>query len=75
MTRALASYLSRGMRGLVSDIEATNYASRKSTVRMGYSEFGTIVIARIAGRYMIRASAGCRPSGFEIVSDEPSRDL
>jgi len=46
MTRALASYLSRGMRGLVSDIEATNYAS-----------------------------AGCRPSGFEIVSDEPSRDL
>jgi hypothetical protein len=66
MTQALASYLSRGFRGFVSYVESTNYASRKSTVRMGYSEFGTIVIVRIAGRYLIHRGSGCSPFGFHI---------
>ena len=66
MTKALELYLSRGFKGLVSYVESTNYASRKSTVRMGYSEFGTIVIAQIAGRYVIRHGAGCFPYGFSI---------
>lgn len=66
MTQALAGYLSRGFRGFVSYVESTNYASRKSTVRMGYSEFGTIVIVRIAGRYLIHHGSGCAPYGFHI---------
>ena len=66
MTRALEHYLSRGLKGLVSYVESTNYASRKSTVRMGYSEFGTIVITRVGGKYLIHHGAGCSPYGFRI---------
>jgi hypothetical protein len=66
MTQALAYFLSKGYRGLVSYVESINYASRKSTVRMGYSEFGTIVITRIGGRYVIHHGAGCAPYGFHI---------
>ena len=66
MTQALAYFLSKGYRGLVSYVESINYASRKSTVRMGYSEFGTIFITRIGGRYVIHHGAGCAPYGFKI---------
>jgi hypothetical protein len=66
MTQALALYLSRGHRGLVSYVESTNYASRKSTVRMGYSEFGTIFIVRIGGKYVIHHGSGCSPYAFQI---------
>ena len=74
MTQALALYLSRGFRGLVSYVESTNYASRKSTVRMGYSEFGTIFIVRIAGRYLIHRGAGCAPYSFRIERQPSRRD-
>lgn len=66
MTLALESYLARGFKGLVSYVEANNFASLKSVYRMGYTDFGRITLMRLAGRYLARASHGCRKYGFEV---------
>jgi hypothetical protein len=66
MTRALAAYLKRGFKGLVSYVEANNYSSLKSVYRMGYRDFGKIYVLRIFGRYLIHSSKGCKQYGFWI---------
>jgi hypothetical protein len=72
MTRALALYLERGYRGLVSYVEATNYGSLKSVYRMGYTDFGTVTILGAGGRTVTRASAGCGPYGFRVEWTRPA---
>jgi hypothetical protein len=69
MTKALGAYLARGYKGMVSYVEANNFASLKSVYRMGYTDFGRITLARLAGRYLARSSQGCAPYGFRV---EPS---
>jgi len=64
MTRALAWYLARGYRGLVSYVEWHNVDSLKSCYRMGYNDFGNIYLARLFGRYLVRIGAGCQRYGF-----------
>lgn len=66
MTLALAACLKRGFEGLVSYVESNNFASLKSTVRMGYEIFGTIAILKGFGMHYARASAGCRARGVSV---------
>lgn len=66
MTLALRAYLDRGRKGLVSYVESNNFDSLKSCRRMGYSEFGSISVVRISGRYRAHSSAGCRRLGFRV---------
>ena len=66
MTRALAHYLARGRRGIVSYVESTNFDSLKSCFRMGYTVFGTVVIVKVFGRYRSFATPGCKKYDFRV---------
>lgn len=66
MTRALAHYLARGRRGIVSYVESTNFDSLKSCFRMGYTVFGTVVIVKALGRYRSFATPGCKKYDFRV---------
>ncbi len=68
MTLALRHYLSKGFKGLVSYVESDNFDSRKSVLRMGYVEFGTIYVVRLFGRYLTWASRGCDRFGLFVGS-------
>lgn len=74
MTRALESYLSRGYRGIASYVEWNNFGSLRSCYRMGYTDFGNIVAARIRGRFFVHSDAGCKPLGFRLEWVRPSSD-
>jgi len=69
MASALALVAREGRRGLLSYVDATNYASLRSCERMGFTGFGTVVLAKAGRRYLCLASPGCKAHGFEIVHD------
>jgi hypothetical protein len=64
MTRALKDYLDRGFKGLVSFVEANNFASLNSCYRMGYKDLGKIYILRIFGKHLIFHSKSCSKYAF-----------
>lgn len=66
MTRALQSYLARGYRGIVSYVEWNNFASLKSCYRMGYHDLGSVFIAGVRGRYVVRHDAACGEYRFRV---------
>jgi hypothetical protein len=66
MTLALQHYLRRGYKGLVSYVEANNFASLKSVGRMGYEIFGSACVLGILGIRFTHASAGWRAHGVRI---------
>lgn len=78
MSIVLSLYRARGLRGLVSIVEANNEASLKSCARMGYRRFGTIYTVRpgrllglrrpsgLADRVFLLATPGCRKFGFHL---------
>ena len=63
MTLALKEYLSRGLKGIVSYVESTNFSSLKSVYRMGYQDVGKIYILKIFGKYLFHRTKGCREYG------------
>jgi hypothetical protein len=66
MSLALQHYLNRGYKGLVSCIESHNFDSLKSSLRMGYVEFGTLYILKLLGHYFLHASRGCEKYGYYL---------
>lgn len=66
MALALQDYRAEGLKGIVSYVESNNFDSLKSCYRIGYRDFGRIVVLRLHGRYFIRESAGCRARGFGL---------
>jgi hypothetical protein len=64
MCRALRAFGEAGCKGLVSYVVSNNFASLKSTARMGYRRFGDVYLLHAAGRSYAYASPGCRPYGF-----------
>ncbi len=70
MTRALAAYLARGYKGIVSYVEWNNFASLKSCYRMGYTDFGKIYAAGLFHTHLLRCDAGCRPYGFRLANSK-----
>jgi hypothetical protein len=65
-TRALSAYLERGLSGMLSCVESNNFNSLKSTYRMGAHDCGRIRVARIMGRYVIRADGQCKKYGLAL---------
>jgi hypothetical protein len=63
MGRALRLYRERGVRGIVSYVDAHNLASLKSCDRMGYQPFGQIWLWGRAASWL---SGGCRAFGFAV---------
>jgi hypothetical protein len=72
MARALRAFTEEGQRGLVSYVLSNNFASLKSTARMGYRVFGDVYLARVAGRGFAHATAGCRAYGFRVEALHPA---
>ncbi|MBV8844598.1 MAG: hypothetical protein JO307_17465 [Bryobacterales bacterium] len=66
MTRALEAYLARGYKGMVAYVEWNNFASLRSCDRMGFKEFGTIVVTKLFGRYIVHCTDGCGRLGFRL---------
>jgi hypothetical protein len=73
MCRALRALAGEGRRGLVSYVASNNFASLKSTARMGYRVFGDVYLVQAAGRSLTWATPGCRSYGFrvEVRNDRP----
>lgn len=70
MTRSLKEYRERGIKGIVSYVAANNFASLKSCYRMGYKDFGSVAIGRVAGKFRIWHSPGCRTYGLRVVTTQ-----
>lgn len=66
MTRALQSYVSRGYRGVISCVDWNNFASRRSCYRMGYADFGNVVVAGRRRPYLLVHDRGCARYGFQL---------
>jgi len=66
MTMALDHYLNRGYKGIVSWVEANNFSSLRSCYRMGYRDFGEILIIKLFRKYFILRDKGCRDNGFKV---------
>jgi hypothetical protein len=66
ISRALAHYTAQGSRGFVSYVEATNLASMKAALRMGFRVFGSVYLIRLFGRHFAFSSPGCRAFGFRL---------
>jgi hypothetical protein len=70
MARALAAYVQEGARGLVSIVDAGNFASLASCYRLGYRAVGLIFHTRVAGKDFTFATHGCEEYGLRL---EPAR--
>jgi len=68
VTTALASYLARGYKGILSIVESNNFASLKACYRMGYRDFGKIYVTVLFDRCMIHADPGCEAYGFRLTT-------
>lgn len=64
MARALRDLNEHGPSELVSHVEVNNFASLRSCERMGYEQIGHLAAARVAGRWLLYASSGCRNYGM-----------
>ncbi|HVY45686.1 MAG TPA: hypothetical protein VHB21_07395 [Minicystis sp.] len=72
MARATAELVAEGKRGLVSYVRSNNFASLRSCYRLGYRDFGRIVLASFGDVRRAWASAGCKRFGFRAeVVDAP----
>jgi hypothetical protein len=69
ISRALAHYSARGVRGFVSYVEATNLDSLKASLRMGFRMFGSVYLIRLFGRHFAFSSPGCRAFGFRLETE------
>ena len=69
MCRALRELHSEGKRGLVALVDSKNFASSRSTTRMGFRNFGRVFLLYL-GRYSKSfVTPGCRPYGFRVKTE------
>lgn len=68
MAKALQSLSDSGVDGLLAIVESTNYNSRKSVYRMGYRDFGKIIVFKIGKQYRFIDLGQCKDYGFYINS-------
>jgi hypothetical protein len=64
--RALEVFSKRGSAGLICYVRSNNFSSLKSCYRMGYRDFGQILVAKLNGRYITYSSRGCKAFDFRI---------
>jgi hypothetical protein len=65
-THALSEYLERGITGMLNCVESNNFNSLKSSYRMGARDCGRIRVAKILGKYVIRAESKCSQYGLVL---------
>ncbi|HEY1265939.1 MAG TPA: GNAT family N-acetyltransferase [Candidatus Binatia bacterium] len=70
MTLALDHYRSKGLKGIVSYIEADNFDSLKSAFRMGYRVFGSVYVFSFLGTIFSHTTAGCKQYDFRVIPHE-----
>lgn len=63
---ALHHLVAGGLRGLVSYVDSTNFASLKSCYRLGYRDFGSLYVLRAGTRYVLGRDRGCEAFGFRL---------
>ena len=68
VTSALASYLTRGYKGILSIVESNNFASLKSCYRMGYRDFSKIYVAALFDRYLVYSDPDCGAYDFRLTT-------
>lgn len=66
MARALNIVAKSGDNGLISYVEADNFASLRSCERLGYEIFGSCWLFRIFGRFFALKTPGCRRFEFGV---------
>jgi hypothetical protein len=69
MCQALRAFTQEGKRGLVSYVMSTNFASLRSTERMGYRIFGDLYLVEVAGSPFSHATSGCAAYDFRLEAD------
>jgi hypothetical protein len=67
MAHALRDAVNLGYKGLISWVDAVNFASLRSVDRLGYRIFGSVKSVRLLGLNRAWSSAGCRPYEFRLV--------
>jgi hypothetical protein len=60
MSWAVHQYTDEGARGLISSVDAGDFALLRSVQRLGFRVFGEICVAVVAGRELTYVSPGCR---------------
>jgi hypothetical protein len=66
MAAALEAQAAQGLKGLVAYVDSANFASLRSCYRMGYRDFGHVLVVDLGHRYACRATPGCEPYGFRV---------
>jgi ribosomal protein S18 acetylase RimI-like enzyme len=66
MAAALERYTEEGEKGLVSYVDSSNFASLKSCYRMGFQNFGHVVMLKVGARHVWRSTPGCKKYGFRV---------
>jgi hypothetical protein len=66
MAAALRDFTAEGHAGLVSYVNAVNFASLKSCFRLGYQRFGRIAAVKLAGQWHCGSSPGCQKYDFTL---------
>ena len=66
MAAALGHFTDLNYRGLISYVDGSNVPSLRSTAKLGYRTFGTILMVRLLGRYFIYHTRRCRDFGFRV---------
>lgn len=65
MAAALQHYSSRGCRGLICYVDAANFRSLRSTLRVGYKIVGRVVVGGLPRKFVWR-SPGCAAYGLTV---------
>ena len=66
MAAALVHFTELNYRGLISYVDGSNVPSLRSTAKLGYRTFGTVLMMRLLGRYFIYHTRRCRDFGFRV---------
>jgi hypothetical protein len=70
VTTALAGYLAKGYKGILSVVESNNFASLRACYRMGYRDFGRIRVAVLLGWCLLHADPSCRAYGLQLTKKD-----
>jgi hypothetical protein len=70
MARALQTFVEQGYQGLIAYVETCNFASLRSVDRMGFRNFGRVVICKAFGTYFIRTDKSCEPFQFTVTAEK-----
>jgi hypothetical protein len=68
MAAALVAFVNEGHEGLISYVDSSNLASLKSFHRMGFADFGHVVLLNVKERYHWRATSGCKRHDLRLES-------